>query len=63
MGATSHFIVQKQDHPGSSHQEIDNEPNWGSGHNHRVGFKNKDNRVPGYVEESKGKLDAIPHAC
>ncbi|KAL3292791.1 nitrate reductase [Colletotrichum asianum] len=58
MGATSHFVVQKQDHPGSSHQEINDEPNWGSGHNHRVGFKNKDNRVPGYVEESKGKLGA-----
>ncbi|KAL0943404.1 nitrate reductase [Colletotrichum truncatum] len=58
MGATSHFVVKKTDHPGSTPQEIANEPNWGSGHNHRIGFKNKDNRVPGYVEEAKGKLSA-----
>ncbi|KAF9875001.1 nitrate reductase [Colletotrichum karsti] len=58
MGATSHFVVKKNDHPGSSRRDIENEPNWGSGHNHRVGFKNKDNRVPGYVEEARGKLTA-----
>ncbi|KAK1981000.1 hypothetical protein LZ30DRAFT_721568 [Colletotrichum cereale] len=61
MGATSHFVVDKTDHPGSSHREIENEPNWGSGHNHRVGFKNRDNRVPGYVTEAKGKLSAYHH--
>ncbi|OLN97767.1 Nitrate reductase [NADH] protein-like protein [Colletotrichum chlorophyti] len=58
MGATSHFIISKTDHPGSTRREIENEPNWGSGHNHRVGFKNKDNRVPGYIEQAKGKLSA-----
>ncbi|TIC99277.1 Nitrate reductase [NADH] [Colletotrichum higginsianum] len=59
MGATSHFVVKKTDHPGSTRREIEQEPNWGSGHNHRVGFKNRDNRVPGYVAEAKGKLSAL----
>ncbi|GKT58265.1 nitrate reductase [Colletotrichum tofieldiae] len=61
MGATSHFVVKKKDHPGSSRQDIENEPDWGSGHNHRVGFKNRDNRVPGYIAEAKGKLSAFHH--
>ncbi|OHW98199.1 nitrate reductase [Colletotrichum incanum] len=61
MGATSHFVVKKTDHPGSSQEEIENEPNWGSGHNHRIGFKNRDNRVPGYIAEAKGKLSAFHH--
>ncbi|GKT41145.1 nitrate reductase [NADH] 1 [Colletotrichum spaethianum] len=61
MGATSHFVVEKTDHPGSSQKEIEKEPNWGSGHNHRIGFKNRDNRVPGYIAEAKGKLSAFHH--
>ncbi|PVH68719.1 molybdopterin binding oxidoreductase [Cadophora sp. DSE1049] len=34
-------------HPGSALQEVMNEPAWGFGHNHRVGFRNKHNRLPG----------------
>ncbi|KAF4918366.1 Nitrate reductase [NADH] 1 [Colletotrichum viniferum] len=58
MGASSRFMVHKADRPGSCCREIDDEPSWGSGHNNRVGFKNKHNRVPGYVGESKRKLSA-----
>ncbi|CRK27704.1 hypothetical protein BN1708_014926 [Verticillium longisporum] len=54
MGGTSHFVVEKRDHPGSSEQAIENEPDWGAGHNHRVGFKNVDGRVPGYSGEPGG---------
>ncbi|KFA77101.1 hypothetical protein S40288_09733 [Stachybotrys chartarum IBT 40288] len=49
MGGTRHYVVRKREHPGSSSKEIAEEPNWGSGHNHRVGYKNRDNRLPGYA--------------
>ncbi|KAH6687912.1 nitrate reductase [Plectosphaerella plurivora] len=59
MGGTSHYVVRKRDHPGSSHQEIRDEPSWGAGHNHHVGFKNRDNRLPGYTEEARGRARAL----
>ncbi|KAK4979657.1 hypothetical protein LTR28_003387 [Elasticomyces elasticus] len=34
-------------HPGSSEHEIAQEPNWGSGHQHRIGFRNRQNRFAG----------------
>jgi nitrate reductase (NAD(P)H) len=34
-------------HPGSSAQEIEEEPAWGRGHEHRTGYRNRWNRVPG----------------
>jgi nitrate reductase (NAD(P)H) len=39
--------IKVRNHPGSSLQDINNEPEWGSGHEHRVGFRNTQNRVPG----------------
>jgi len=39
--------IKVRHHPGSSLQDIKNEPEWGSGHEHRVGFRNTQNRVPG----------------
>lgn len=41
------YRVQVRDHPGSSRKDIDNEPSWGEGHQHRVGFKNRFDRLPG----------------
>ena len=38
-------------HPGSSAQEIENEPEWGRGHNHRVGFRNRQGRQPGLTHD------------
>lgn len=49
--ATTPWIVNVADHPGSSAQEIEDEPDWGSGHHHRIGFKNRDNRVPGVTHK------------
>ncbi|KIH86479.1 nitrate reductase [Sporothrix brasiliensis 5110] len=34
-------------HPGSSPEAIANEPNWTSRHNHRIGFRSRDDRIPG----------------
>lgn len=39
------------DHPGSSADEIANEPDWGSGHNHRVGFRNRHDRLAGLTHD------------
>lgn len=38
-------------HPGSSEQEIADEPNWGAGHNHRIGYRNRQGRNPGYTHD------------
>lgn len=41
-------LVRVRHHPGSSAQNIQDEPDWSSGgHEHRVGFRNRQNRVPG----------------
>lgn len=45
------WTVQKQEHPGSSAQEIDDEPDWTGGHQHRVGFKNRQERRPGLTHQ------------
>lgn len=42
-------VVSK--HPGSTSQEIADEPNWGAGHNHRIGFRNKHGRAPGLTHD------------
>lgn len=42
-----HYISKVVAHVGSSAEEIANEPDWGVGHNHRVGFRNRDNRIAG----------------
>lgn len=43
--------VQVQEHPGSGAHDITNEPDWESGHNHRIGFNNRDHRRPGITSE------------
>jgi len=60
------YRVSVRNHPGSTTHEIKNEPDWGSGHQHRVGFKNDQNRIPGLThsgdereEESDFTEDAI----
>lgn len=45
------WTVRKQEHPGSSAQEIEDEPSWTAGHQHRVGFKNRQDRRPGLTHE------------
>lgn len=59
MAPSTRYVISKRDHPGSSQKEID-EPDWGSGHNHRVGFKNRDNRLPGYAHPTRTKETKYP---
>lgn len=41
------YTVSVRDHHGSSWEDILNEPQWGAGHNHHVGFSNNQGRIPG----------------
>ena len=41
------YSVRVQQHPGSTAQDIENEPEWGEGHQHRIGYKNRQDRWPG----------------
>lgn len=38
-------------HPGSSNKEIEEEPDWGYGHNHRIGYLNRQGRVAGLTHD------------
>jgi hypothetical protein len=39
------------DHPGSTYDEIAREPNWGSKHQHRIGFINRSGRIAGLTHD------------
>lgn len=56
------WTVKVRPHPGSSSEEIANEPNWGAGHQHRVGYRDKANRKPGFTSEDSGYRDEIQEA-
>ncbi|KAL2193938.1 hypothetical protein P885DRAFT_44141 [Corynascus similis CBS 632.67] len=51
--------VQVRDHPGSSEQDIKNEPDWVKLHAHAIGFKNRDDRRPGltHVQEREEEIE------
>jgi len=58
--------VSVQDHPGSSLADLRNEPDWDVGHQHRIGYKNNQDRVPGLThayDESSEEDDetAVDH--
>ncbi|KAF2164012.1 hypothetical protein M409DRAFT_25783 [Zasmidium cellare ATCC 36951] len=52
--------VKVQDHPGSSRQDIDNEPDWKSDHQHRIGFRNRQDRVPGLTHADDEDDSNVP---
>lgn len=46
--------VAKTDHPGSSQEDIESEPDWGeTGHEHYTGYKNRRGRRPGYIDDNE----------
>ncbi|CAI4214141.1 unnamed protein product [Parascedosporium putredinis] len=47
------WVVRAKEHPGATFDEIQDEPAWESGHNHRVGFRNKENRFAGFTHGMK----------
>ena len=57
MTSSKSWAVNVQPHSGSSEQDIANEPDWGAGHQHRVGYRNRGNRVPGLTHEGDYKIE------
>ncbi|KAL7944146.1 nitrate reductase [Trichoderma barbatum] len=45
------WVAQITEHPGATLEEIQGEPDWNTGHSHRIGFKNHDSRRPGFTGE------------
>lgn len=54
MTPTPHRI-RVQQHPGSSQRDIENEPDWGAGHQHRIGYRNRQDRIPGLTHQGDEK--------
>ena len=51
--------ITVRSHQGSSLEDVENETKWGSGHQHRVGFRNDQNRVPGLTHSGdEGEEDS-----
>ncbi|KAI8682135.1 Nitrate reductase [NADPH] [Fusarium keratoplasticum] len=73
MASTKPWVVKVRPHPGSSAEEIRNEPNWIAGHQHRVGFRDRNDRLPGIthrddeykeeVEKEQQRYDALRKAA
>jgi hypothetical protein len=40
---------------GSTNEEIKNDPDWHAGHNHRVGYRNNQNRIAGFTHDGDYK--------
>jgi hypothetical protein len=38
-------------HPGSTAEDIDKEPQWGGGHQHRTGYLNRSGRIAGLTHD------------
>jgi hypothetical protein len=47
--ATPHYTRPMRSHAGASEEDVLNEPDWVITHNHRIGFRNRDNRHPAYT--------------
>ncbi|KOS23414.1 Nitrate reductase 1 [Escovopsis weberi] len=54
--------VKVRDHPGSTAEEIANEPKWSSDHQHRIGYKNRHQRVPGITHEDDEYREEVERA-
>ncbi|KAF5975954.1 nitrate reductase (NADH) [Fusarium coicis] len=53
------WVVKVQAHPGSTAKEIRDEPDWVSGHQHRVGFRDRNNRLPGLAHKDDGYREEV----
>ncbi|GAB1318017.1 hypothetical protein MFIFM68171_08227 [Madurella fahalii] len=54
--------VNIKDQPGSSEQDIRDEPDWVQRHSHSIGFKNKDGRRPGHADRDSDHEGEIEDA-
>lgn len=55
------YRVKRTSHPGSSKDDIANEPDWATTHPHRIGYRDRYDRIPGLVhggDESESEEEA-----
>ena len=53
------YNVGVKQHPGSTLQDIENEPDWDNGHEHHIGYKDCQNPRPGLThtgDEEEGDI-------
>ncbi|MCJ1245312.1 hypothetical protein MMC30_002516 [Trapelia coarctata] len=58
MPQIPHYVKVRQ-HPGSSREDIENEPSWNNGHQHRIGYRNRQDRIPGVTHSGDEKLEDV----
>ncbi|KAK3713621.1 hypothetical protein LTR37_008315 [Vermiconidia calcicola] len=51
--------VTVQSHPGSADEDVNSEVDWHEGHQHRIGYKNRDDRVPGLTHHDDDHEDVV----
>ena len=56
MAVVSNHVAIQQ-HPGSSRDDIEDEPEWGTAHQHRVGYRNRQDRLPGVTHTGDERND------
>lgn len=49
MAPKPHYTRPNRSHGGSSKDDIQNEPDWVKTHNHHIGFRDHNDRRPGYT--------------
>lgn len=50
------WTVYLTNHEGSTKEEIEQEPPWHGGHQHRVGYRNRQDRFPGWTHSGEDEL-------
>lgn len=63
--STKSWRVETTDHPGSSLEDVENEPKWTANHRFRIGYKGPSGQIPGlthsndeWTEEDQRTLEA-----
>lgn len=49
MAPSRHYTRPNRSHIGSTTDDILNEPEWTKTHNHRIGFRDRNDRFPGFT--------------
>lgn len=51
------YHIRVKQHPGSTTQEINDEPDWTVGHEHHIGYRNHQERRPGFTHDGDEEGD------
>lgn len=51
--AAPHYTRPNRNHSGASEDEIRNEPDWAQTHSHRIGYRDRNDRHPGFTHHGE----------